>query len=318
MEHWSRGEASAFSAQEVCLGSGEVEAAVAIDSSEVLAEQRSKAIVLLRWLAAQQGNTSDFPAAVTLFDALQVKSRFGKPMECSQEHISQDVLEAVQIAGVGRIAAKCGATVAFEAIIDDAKVVSAFVTNYARHTSDAHSALQAAQKLVAPALITQAEAFILTELKGRIMITSPNQWARTILARLDLLGERSLQNELAEAAISCCSTWATQFTERVAASENLQPKALGLGAVALGLVFLGVLVATDLKPEPLLEASEEWQNSFLAHMGHAADERYRGSNVHSVWTISSLAEAGLCRVEELRKSVFDAVKALELDVNPRA
>lgn len=259
---------------------------------QVLADARQKANQVTRILLFWREAGEELHTALTLYDALEAHMAQDACTPLAQNGLSHPAT----LAALVRIALKCGSNAASnkEDLCDDALAEALAVMGL---------------DIEKPELITHVETCIITTLNGRVGLSSPLQWAGTIITRLGALVILSVplnhDVQIPEFAVSSVHHWAWLVTEKVPATASHPPRVLGLTACALGLIAAGVLPSEGFRPHDM--PLTEWQGSLLVRVGTG--------NAHPLLQVEQLAEAACCSEEELCDWVFAGVAAVQASLS---
>jgi len=284
MQQWSQGEGAAFKGD----WRDPHGAADSSGCGPMPMEVRIGAVRLLRTLAGLHDAQAEMPAALALLDALRAAPRTAQQPFGSLE---RGLATPVVVAAAARLVWKhrTGTSAKAESFSDE--VVAQQLELLGEAVGE-------------PGSITRAEVDILAALSGRIGLPSPADWVSAVLGRLGALAAPKAAREQLEGALPSAVSWAGVLAERVAATPRLPPRALALGALALGLVGAGILKSDEFRPPSLPDPV--WNESLLAK---AAQNGARGEAARL--SAGQLAWAACCDESELRRCAFAGVLALQ-------
>lgn len=250
-------------------------------------------IQMLRHLISRHDHANGLQASLALLDALW-SQKVGQTGESVAAHIVSTMGLPTLLGAAARVALKCGGVAAFSDgdTLTDMEIAERFQCFK--------------QEPPEPGAVANAEALIVSGLNGRTTLSSISEWARTVSERLNAL--KALRDENALVGLQTkvlpkINSWAGLITEKVVASPALPPRALALGACAMGLAASGLIDSSEIRPKHVGDAA--WKATLFSRISSGGG-RKGGPAIGA----SLLAEAACCSLEELQLAVFCAIEAL--------
>eukprot|EP00929_Paragymnodinium_shiwhaense_P084562 TRINITY_DN45217_c0_g1_i1.p1 TRINITY_DN45217_c0_g1~~TRINITY_DN45217_c0_g1_i1.p1 ORF type:complete len:372 (+),score=58.25 TRINITY_DN45217_c0_g1_i1:172-1287(+) len=311
ISHWTRYERLTFSA--TCSG-GCQEGACSKSFGQKTRMSRSDtgvrrfAIQLLHRLLLSVDAVEELPGASMLFDALSARLRSSKSRKIGDAYCGGlSLASPVTLAALCRIALKTSSKRIDTALLCDRRLLDQLLAAGVPDVCEDEES------------ISVAEFSIVQTLQFRTKVIAPREWAESILVRLKFgssAGADAINSALERSPLSVV-VFATLLTERVPATVDLLPKALGMGACFLGLVTAGVLIPDEAWPRHYSENILHEATRALNYVVTWVAEAIGKSGVHSephisrtVVTMEELAEAACEPVAELQEAALQVVLAL--------
>lgn len=154
--------------------------------------------------------------------------------------------------------------------------------------------------------IKLAECHVLRVLEWRVVVTTIQEWCISFLRRLAAFCARE---DLAYRATPVLSYWSEYFTSEVAATERTPPKMLATGAFALTLIFSGLLPHHVFKPCDV--SKDKWcKMPIIDSASQCVVQELASPKSQRQCSITHIAKAVGCSVQNLKKDVYAAIQAL--------